>query len=675
MKSFPLIAFFSCCVFFSNAQLTVTATAANPNICLGNSTTLTATATPVGYTMTSIAYNADALQGVNMLADNGVAATTLTVGNLDDGRWDNIALPFTFTFYGNTFNSINVSTNGWVGLGSTNSVTTGFGFSLPNASAPNNVIHAMTCDLNFKPATTSTIEYFTNGFPPNQRFTVSFNSIKFFSGGGTGDVQVMFYEGTNVIEIHTGDCTNTTLAKAQGIENSTGTVGTAVTGRNNTTNWSGTGMPNAYRFTPDNITFSWSPATGLNTTNGYSVIASPTTSTTYTVNATNTGNGNTGSQTVAVNIDPASFVLAATPGGAQICQNISVSGSGTYYRDGNCNLISKITPAGVNPVSNSINTCIKLDTGATKRGTTDLFLARQYDIEPLILASTSTASVILYYKQSEFNNYNLKAADSGQKLFPTGPGDATGISNVVVKQYHGTGTNPLNYTGGSQSLYAPLTGFSVVWNATNSIWEITVPVSGFSGFYLTTKKSGALAIDLDYFKGVQVNRQNQLNWKVYCSSPLARFELERSSDGLQYNSITSITADQLRCSQPFEYTDENPFAGTNYYRLRIVDIDGKPSYSSIVLLNVKTQPFELVSLNPNIVPGENTTLKANATEKTDLLLVISDFSGRRLRSRTVSLVTGSNLVPISTAGLATGAYLLTGYAKGEKNQTLRFIKP
>ena len=673
MKKTLLVLTISCYALISNAQLTVVASAATPSICLGNSTTLTASATPVGYTVTAIANGSAGLPGSNMLADNGVASTPLTVGTLDDGRWENISLPFTFTFYGNTFNAVTVSTNGWVGLGSTSTTSTGYGFALPAASAPNNVIHAITCDLNFKPSTTSTIEYFEDGFYPNRRFIISYNSIKFFSGGGTADVQVMLYEGTNVVEIHTDDCTNTTLAKAQGIENSTGTVASVVPGRNNTTSWAATGMPNAYRFTPDNVTFTWSPSTELSGTTGYTVTASPTTSTTYTVNALNTGNGATGSQTVTVNINAASYVLAATAGGVQVCQNISVSGS-TYYRDGNCNLIATIVPAGASPVSNSINTCIKLDTGARKRGTTDLYGARQYDIEPLINAATSTANITLYYLQSEFNNFNTKAADSGHKLLPTSSADATGISNLVIRQFHGTGTNPLNYTGGSYDFAAGTSGFTVAWNATRSWWEVTVPVTGFSGFYLTSKKAGTLAITLNYFKGVQINKKNQLNWKVNCTSAQAKFNLERSNDAQHYTSITAITADQLRCDQPFAYTDENPLPGANYYRLKMIDVDGKAAYSNIVLLSVKTQAFELLSINPNIISKENAVLKVNAAEKAEMILVITDFSGRRISTQTVVLTPGNNQFNINTGSLTTGAYQLTGYAVGQKPQTLRFIK-
>lgn len=675
-KILPILGIICLLQYSAFSQLTVTATAANPNICLTNSTAIEATATPVGYTVTAIANNPIPLQGINYLADAGIAITPLTVGNLDDGRWDNITLPFTFTFYGNAYNAVNVSTNGWVGLGSTNTVTTGFNFALPAASAPNNVIHAITADLNFKPATTSSLEYFEDGSWPNRSFVINFGSIKFFSGGGTANVQVILYEGTNVIEIHTSDCSNTTLAKAQGIENSTGTAASVVPGRNNTTNWSATGMPNAYRFTPDNITFTWSPATGLNTTTGANVIASPTTSTTYTINALNTVNSATGSTTVTINIDPASFTLAGVAGGPQICQNISVSGGGTYYRDGNCNLIASIIPFGASPVSNSVNTCTQIAANSYKRGTTDLFAARKYDMEPIVNPSTSTAKVVLYYTQAEFNDFNTRCIDSGHKFLPVSSGDAVGIGNLVIRQYHGVGTAPGNYSGpgAPQDFTTATAGFTVIWNATRSWWEVTVPITGFSGFYLTSKKASTLAIGLEYFKGVQVDKKNLLKWKVNCTSAEAKFEILRSADGQHYTPIGAFTASQLRCGQPFDYTDEKPLSGANYYRIRIIDVDGKDALSNIIQLTSKTSRFEMISLNPSMVSKENATLKVNADEKNQLNIVITDFSGRRISTQTLALQPGINQTYLNTANLASGVYQVTGYFPGEKAQTLRFIK-
>lgn len=684
MKKRYLLPALLCLANLCYAQLTVTTNPSSANICASNSTTITASATPVGYTVSAIANNPydPTLFTTNLLVDqlgtyNGGTpyVEPVSFGTLDDGRWDNITLPFTFRFYGNTFNSLNISTNGWIGLGSSNTTATGYGVALPNAAAPNNVIHAITCDLTFAGITNAAVlQYFEVGTSPNRKFVIDYSNVKFFSGTATANVQVILYETTNVIEIHTFNCTNTAVTKAQGIENSTGTVASVSTGRNNTTTWSG--MPNAYRFTPDNINFTWSPGTGLNTTTGATVIATPASTTTYTVSAVNPSNGFTGNTTVTVTVNPASYTLAAVAGGAQICQNISVSPSGTSYRDGNCNLITSILPTGGSPVSNSINACTKLDTGATKRGTTILYAARKYDIEPLLnpYPATSTADVTLYYLQSEFDNFNLKAADSGHKLLPTGPADATGISNLLLRQFHGTGTTPSNYTGPSEDFTTATSGFTVTWNATRSWWEVKVPVTGFSGFYLSAALATVLPISIEYFKGVQTENKHVLSWKANCSSASVTFEIQRSTDGQYFTPINNITASQARCSQPFDFTDDHPVNGINYYRIKIIDIDGKSSYSNIISLTLKTKGIELVSLSPNPVIKNNPVLKINTGDNSLVHIVISDFAGRFVRNQTAQLIPGINPVILNTQSLARGVYQVTAYSAGSAPKTLRLIK-
>ncbi|MBL0145747.1 MAG: hypothetical protein IPP48_08275 [Chitinophagaceae bacterium] len=665
-----------CLSQFCLAQLTVTGFANNSTICLGSSTNITASATPVTYNVTAIPNALIADYGVNILADpagiTGVTPMTRSAGvNNDDCRWDGINIPFTFRFFGNPYTSIKVSSNGWITFGST-SITTGYG-SIPSASEANNAVHGITGNLTF--VSSGILEYFTYGTAPNRIFVVSYQNAPFASGGGTATFQIHLKETSNIVEIHTTSCTNTTLSKTQGIENATGTVATVVAGRNNTTNWTSTGFTNGYRFTPDAINFSWSPSGSLSSPTGAAVIATPTATTTYTINATNASSGATGSTTVTVNIDPASNTLAATAGGAAVCQNISVSAGGTNYRSGTCNLIAGVIPAGASPVTNSINTCTQVDLTSTKRGTADLYAARKYDIEPILNPTTSTANIKLYYLQSEFDDFNTRAADSGHKPLPTGPADATGISNVLLRQFHGTGTNPTNYTGAAVDFTTATSGFTVVWDATKNWWEVTVPVNGFSGFYLSSSKVGTLNIGLNYFKGVQLDKKNILSWKVSATSTQAKFELQRSADGNSYTTIHSLTATKEQCDNPFEFTDNNPLAGKNYYRLKFIDVDGKATLSNTVLLTQKTSKYSLIGINPNIVvSNQNPTLKINASEKGTVTIVLTDFSGRVLQKQAAQLQIGLNQIVINTNGIATGAYNVTTYSNSDKPQTLKLIK-
>jgi hypothetical protein len=675
-KIYLFTALLLCSALSGMAQLTVSAFANNSTVCAGGGTLITASATPVGYTVSSVANSLSFNPGTDLLADAGVAVVPTSAGStLDDCRWDNISLPFSFRFYGNVYSTIHVSSNGWIGMGNTGSTTTGMGFTLPNASSPNNVIHGLTADLDLRGASGGSLEYFVEGGAPNRIFVVSYTNVLFRTGGGSVSFQVKLFESSNVIEIHTESFTNTTLAKAQGVENAAGTVANTVTGRNNTTNWTSTGFTNGYRFTPDVINFAWSPSAGLSSTTGASVTATPNGTTIYTVTATNASNGATGSFNTTITVDPASYVLAATPaaGGAVVCQNKSVSGS-TDFRDGNCNLLANILPSGASPVGNVVNTCVRLDTGATKKGTIDLYVARNYDITPQVNPASATATLTLYFLQSEFNRFNLRAADSGHTLLPTGPGDATGIANLVLRQFHGTGTRPGAYSGGTFVDFTSVTaGTTITWNATRNWWEVRFPVAGFSGFYVTSKKTAPVPITLEYFRGSRQGKLHQFAWKVNCTSAQAVFSVERSSDGVRFAGIGGFTATQERCQQAFDFTDANPLGGLNYYRLKITDVDGKAAYSATVSLLNKESGLAFVNLVPSLVTS-SATLNISSDINERVQLTITDMSGRRVHTQQAVLVPGGNPIAIRAERLQPGIYQLTGHTDSGKTATVRFVK-
>ena len=672
MKNLYFFLISLCFCSFCSAQLTVTGFANNSTVCSGNSTLITATASPVGYTVSSIPTSLLGSYYTNVIVDaaNSIFTPRSAGINYNDCRWDNINIPFSFIFYGSPVSSLNISSNGWLTFSST-SATTGFGFALPNGGQPNNAVHGITANLTL--AAAGVLEYYVDGSAPNRKFVVRFENVPFATGGGTATFEIHLLETSNIIEIHTESCSNTTLGKLQGVENSSGSVFTVATGRNNTTTWSG--FTNSYRFTPDVINYTWSPSATLSSSTGSSVTATPTITTTYTINAVNVTNSATGSTTVTVTVDPASFTLAGIPGGAQVCQSISIGAGATNYRDmSNCNMIAEITPAGGSPVTNSINTCTQVDVNATKRGTSDLYASRKYDIEPILSAATATANVKLYFLQSEFNDFNTKATDSGHKPLPTGPLDATGISNLVLRQFHGTGTNPTNYTGSYVDFTTATAGFTVNWNATQSWWEITVPVNGFSGFYVSSAKISPLSIKLTYFKGTQTDKKHFLSWKVVCTSAEAKFELQRSSDGSNYTPIYSFAASKDRCENPFDFTDVVPADGKNYYRLKLIDVDGKVSYSNIVLLIQKTAHFDVVYLYPNVVNNQISVLKINTAKKENITVSVSDFTGRVVQKQSISLQIGLNQIPVQTTGLSAGIFNVTVYSGNSKPISLRLIK-
>jgi trimeric autotransporter adhesin len=184
----------------------------------------------------------------------------------------------------------------------------------------------------------------------------------------------------------------------------------------------------------------------------------------------------------------------------------------------------------------------------------------------------------------------------------------------------------------------------------------------------------ALPIKFEYLKGKKVGTGNALTWKVTCTSATITMVLERSADGRTFNqTVTSITATQARCGQPFDYTDATPLAGTNYYRLKMIDIDGTVSYSPVVALLNGRAGAELVGIYPTIVHSQ-AMLSITSSRSTSLQFTITDMSGKVVKTISQSVGTGSSLLPISTSGLATGVYNISGVLDGVRTQTLRFVK-
>jgi hypothetical protein len=139
---------------------------------------------------------------------------------------------FTFRYYCTDYTQFYISTNGFISLGPVNPGSgCCSGQFLPNAFAPNNVIAAGWEDL----VTCVATRYETQGVAPNRVLVVEFPQFRYFGCGTCGyRFQIMLYEGSNKIEIHSDipniDPCNT--LSTQGIEDATGTNATPVPGRN-----------------------------------------------------------------------------------------------------------------------------------------------------------------------------------------------------------------------------------------------------------------------------------------------------------------------------------------------------------------------------------------------------------------------------------------------------------
>ncbi len=74
-----------------------------------------------------------------------------------------------------------------------------------------------------------------------------------------------------------------------------------------------------------------------------------------------------------------------------------------------------------------------------------------------------------------------------------------------------------------------------------------------------------------------------LQWKTADEVNTAAFEVERSSNGIDYTTIGVVEA-VGHGANSYSATDKAPLAGNNYYRLKMKDIDGRFKESRVVLV-------------------------------------------------------------------------------------------
>ena len=81
----------------------------------------------------------------------------------------------------------------------------------------------------------------------------------------------------------------------------------------------------------------------------------------------------------------------------------------------------------------------------------------------------------------------------------------------------------------------------------------------------------------------------ELNYTFGCVGAEVKHEIQRSANGVLFNTIFEETLLLAECGKTFNFTDNNPIAGINYYRIKLTDPDGRIRFSELASINFITQ--------------------------------------------------------------------------------------
>jgi hypothetical protein len=237
--------------------------------------------------------------------------------------------------------------------------------------------------------------------------------------------------------------------------------------------------------------------------------------------------------------------------------------------------------------------------------------------------------------------------------------DPQGNTQTVTAQtttIPGKGTLVLNTSGAYT--FTPVTGFSgPVIYPYQTCDDGTPPVCTNATLYLLVYPSFTLPLNLISFNAAANNANTRLIWQTDNQVDVDHFEIERS--GVNSNGFTVVGTVPVNnnSSGTYSFTDLNArnYITKGYYRLKVVDRDGRFTYSRVVLVNFGTEIA--IAIRPSFVrSGEPIVVLTGSSSATNVYTgTLYNQSGQVMETWKSAI--GSNK-QIETGNLSRGIYIL-----------------
>jgi len=149
-----------------------------------------------------------------------------------------------------------------------------------------------------------------------------------------------------------------------------------------------------------------------------------------------------------------------------------------------------------------------------------------------------------------------------------------------------------------------------------------------------------LPVELVQFDAKASDKQVKLSWSTSSEFNNDYFEVERSRDGVNFETIDMVQASNSPNSyNTYQVIDRSPNQGINFYRLNQVDFDGTSSKSEIVSVEFAVNTFKL---NRKAVIGDRIELSYNIPANGNYEIQAYSITGQLLYSNELNLREGSN---------------------------------
>jgi hypothetical protein len=210
--------------------------------------------------------------------------------------------------------------------------------------------------------------------------------------------------------------------------------------------------------------------------------------------------------------------------------------------------------------------------------------------------------------------------------------------------------------------------FSISTNVGGNVFAGGAFYNG-NGYIYLAEYNQSLPVTLVSLTAAKENKDVTINWQTANEINICYFNVERSTDGSTFTSIGTVKAVGSGANS-YEFMDNKPAKGMNYYRLQNVDKDGSFTYSPIRTIN------EAISFAASIYPNpvqNNLSLNFNSDKAEAVQVEIISNEGKVIATQQIQLAAGASTQSINTASLSNGEYYVRLVTDDEETE-LKFVK-
>ncbi len=292
----------------------------------------------------------------------------------------------------------------------------------------------------------------------------------------------------------------------------------------------------------------------------------------------------------------------------------------------------------------------------------------------------AASSIVMANNLTSINTFSSKTTILGPFTELGNPGFFTsGIysTDLVAGSY--TQTLEINFMGSLLGQFSTYTlncsptvagaphacDFGIVYGPTKTGFDAT--------FGTIFQQSTTLPVQLVEFLATKNDDGSvKISWATSQEENSNYYDVERSTDQSTWTTIGTVKAKGFSSTTTnYFLTDNSPVNGTGYYRLKMVDLDGKYTYSKAIPITTdQTNTALVIYSNPF---SDQIRLKINVSKPQNLLLTVTDMLGKTYITQSYQAQSGDNYVNLQPSVSSSGMYILR--IQGDTyNQTVKLEK-